>query len=104
MEVISIGYALLAVQSALLGVVTPQLRALVVDICKETPLLYLWFYYDGEVSEELVALWHCAITEASASLGPDCLLDDGVERLDYPQEIPFRGRYAYLRKEDRIDT
>jgi hypothetical protein len=50
-------------------------------------------------SEKLIDLWQCAITEASVALGPDCVLDDGVERLDYPKKIPLRGRYAYLRKE-----
>jgi hypothetical protein len=99
MKIFSIGYALLAIQRALLDVVTPELRAVVVDVCKETHLLYIRFYYDGEVVEELVDLWQCAIKEARVDLGPDCVLDDRVERLDYPKEIPFRGRYAYLRKE-----
>ena len=99
METFSIGYALLAVENALLDAVTPELRAVVVDLSKETESLYIRFYYDGEAPEKLIDLWQCAITEASADLGPDCLLDDGVERLDYPQEIPFRGRYAYRRME-----
>lgn len=99
METFSIGYALLAVQSALLGVVSPELRAVVVDVSKADKLLYLYFYYDGEASEDMIDLWECAITEASADLGPDCVLDVGVVRLDYPKKIPFRGRYAYLRKE-----
>lgn len=104
MEIYSIEYALLATQNALLDAVAPELRAVVVDICKENQSLYLRFYYDGEASEKLIDLWECAITEASADLGPDCALDDGVERVDYPQEIPFRGCYAYLRKETDVST
>ncbi len=99
MEICSTEYALLAVQSALLDVISPELRAVVVDVCKDKELLFLWFYYDGDVSEKLIDLWECAITEASAALGPDCVLDDGVVRLDYPKKIPLRGRYAYLRME-----
>ncbi|MES2273731.1 MAG: hypothetical protein V4487_06030 [Chlamydiota bacterium] len=99
MKELSIGYALLAVQSALLGVVTPELRAVIVDFSNLEPMLYIRFYYDGKVSKEIIDLWHCAITEANADLGPDCLLDDGIERLDFPSKISFRGRYAYLRKE-----
>lgn len=98
MEVFSIPYALLAMQNALLGVVTPELRAVVLDVNPDTQLLYIRFYYDGDVSEELIDLWDCAITEASADLGAD-VLDDGIERIDFPNKIPFRGRYAYLRKE-----
>lgn len=101
MEIFSIGYALLATQRALLDVITPELRAVVVDVCKEEKLLYMCFYYEGEVSEKSIDLWQCAITEAS-DLEPDCVLDDRIERLDYPQEIPSRGRYAYLRKEPSV--
>lgn len=93
------GYAMLAVQAAILGVVTPELRAVVVDFDPAEPLLYIRFYYHGSISEDVIELWDCAITEASASLGATCLVDEGIERLDYPEKIPFRGRYAYLRKE-----
>lgn len=40
MEVFSIGYALLAMQCALLYVVTPELRAVVIDICKKKDIIY----------------------------------------------------------------
>jgi hypothetical protein len=96
---VSIGYALLTIQHALLGVVTPELRAVVVDFTKEESLLYVRFYYDGEVPEQLIDLWQSAIQEAKEDLGSHCLLDGGVERADYPNTFPFRGRYAYFRKE-----
>ena len=99
LEIFSLGYALLSTQHALLGIVTPELRAVVVDFVKGENLLYMRFYYDGALSEKYIDLWQCAITEASAALGPDCILDDGVDRLDYPKAIPVRGRCAYLRKE-----
>jgi hypothetical protein len=99
METFSIAYALLSAQQALLQAVTPELRAVVVDVCKEDDLFYIHFYYDGKVSEKKIDLWECAITEASADFGPDCVLNAGVERVDYPQQIPLHGCYAYLRKE-----
>ncbi|MCX6989856.1 MAG: hypothetical protein NTX49_02140 [Chlamydiae bacterium] len=91
--------ALLATQRALLDVVSPELRAVVVDIDKDKFEFFIRFYYDGEVSEGLIDLWSCAITEASAGLDPLYGLDNRIERIDYPEKIPFRGRYAYLRKE-----
>ncbi len=97
METFSLPYALLSVQRALLGVVTPELRAVVVDLDDARQVLYIRFYYHGEVSEDLIELWNCAITEVD--LGPDCFFDEGIERLDYPNKIPFRGRYAYRRRE-----
>ncbi|MDR2540010.1 MAG: hypothetical protein LBC45_05430, partial [Chlamydiales bacterium] len=72
MEIFSTGYALLATQNALLDEITPELRAVLVDVCKEKKRLYMRIYYDGEASEERIDLWHCIITEASAALGPDC--------------------------------
>ena len=99
MKSLSIVDALISIQTALLGVVTPALRAVIVDYNPDEEILFVRFYYDGSISEDLEDLWQCAITEASAHLGPDCFVDEGVERLDYPQKIPRRDRYAYLRKE-----
>ena len=95
----SIGYALLAVQHALLGIVMPELRAVIVDFNKEEPLLYIRFYYDGEAPKTLTDLWQSAIAEAKTDFGVSCVLDGGAERIDYPKPLPFRGRYAYFRKE-----
>lgn len=100
MDYFSIEYALLAMQNALLREVTPNLRAVVVDLDKDTRVLHARFYHDGEISEKMTDLWSCVNAEASASLGPDCFVDFQVERLDYPRRIPLRGRLAYLRKED----
>ncbi len=98
MEKLSLGYTLLCVQNALHTIITPELRAVVVDLCQKEPLLYLRFYYDGEVDEDLIELWSCAATEASADLG--CFHDVAFERIDAPQTLPpLRGCYAYLRKE-----
>ena len=95
----SIGYALVVVQDALLGLVTPELRAVVVDFDKEKPLLYVRFYYDGEVPQNLLDLWQSSIEKMGVNLGPNCLLDGGIERADCPKMFPFRGRFAYFRKE-----
>jgi len=35
---------------------------------------------------------------------PNYLLDGKVERVDYPKTFPFRGRYAYFRKELPIES
>lgn len=102
MEIFSIGYVLLATQNALLGVVAPSLRAVVVDVRKDIKWFYICFYYDGKVSEHLIDLWQCAATEASADLGPYCELEDRIEQIDYPRPIPIHGWYAYLRKEPNI--
>ncbi|MES2344771.1 MAG: hypothetical protein V4494_02375 [Chlamydiota bacterium] len=92
--------ALTSTGRALLGVITPELRAVVVDLVED--VFYINFYYDGEVSEDLIDLWDCAITEASAGLDSNFGLDEYIERLDYPQKIPRSGTFAYLRKEPYV--
>jgi hypothetical protein len=94
-----LGNALLCTQRALLRAVTPQLRAVVVDLDNDEIVFYIRFYYDREVSDEEIDLWQCAITEASAGLDPIYDLDNDIIRLDFPEKIPAKGRYAYLRKE-----
>ena len=91
--------ALLATQGALLEAVTPELRAVIIDLDNKKNLFFIRFYYDGRVDESLIDLWECAITEASAGIDVYYNLDNAVERLDYPQEIPCRGTCAYWRKE-----
>jgi hypothetical protein len=95
----TLAYALLAVQKALLAEVTPELRSVVVDVETDPLKLYIRFYYDGAISEALHQSWESAQEKAQVYFGFSAILDGGIERRDYPEEMPFRGRYAYRRKE-----
>lgn len=86
-------YALLSVQSSLINAVTPQLRAVTVDIDDR---LILRFFYDGEVTEELADVASLVGTEVNH---PDYLNSEHILRLDFPQEVPIQGKLAFLRKE-----
>ncbi len=99
MEDTSIEYALLSMQRALLGEVTPALRAVLINLDQEQDIFYANFYYEGEVSEKRVDLWDCAIAETSAALGSFYFIKSWIKRLDYPEAIPVRGYCAYLKKE-----
>lgn len=92
-----LAYAKLVALNALLGSVTPPLRAVTVDIKAEKFIVY--FFYEGEVSDKLFDLAGVAITEMSADL-PEYELDDHIERLDYPAKIPYTGHLVYLRNEE----
>ncbi len=96
----SIEYALLSMQSALLGEVTPSLRAVIIDLDTEEHIFHACIYYDGEASEKMIDLWDCVICEASAHLGLDCFVKSQVQRLDYPKEIPPGGYCAYMRRHE----
>lgn len=98
-DILPEAYGLLCVQSALLGKVTPELRSVIVDVSREERVFYVRFYYDGEVSEQIIDLWKGVAVEANKAMGLNYFVDSGVERVDYPKEVPFRGRLAYRRKE-----
>src|SRR5690348_11674977 len=95
----STGYALLSMQRALLGKVTPALRAVIVNMNADEKSLYVRFYYEGTMDKNAIDLWEYAIKESKGDFGHDLFLDAGIERLDCPRTIPCLGRYAYLRKE-----
>ncbi len=103
MKDFSLSYALLSIQSALLGIIDEAIRAVVIDINIKKNVFYIRFYYDGPISDDLYELCDCAITEASCYIGMGFETDGGIERLDYPQKIPSYGHYAYLRKEETND-
>ena len=94
-----LAYLLLATQRALLGMVIPSLRAVVVNLNPEDKILSFDFYYDGEISDKAFDLASCAITEASAAFSPEFKTEEKIVRIDAPSPIPCVGKFAYKRKE-----
>ena len=95
----SLEYSLLTTQRALVDMVTSQMRAVVVRIDEEKRMFYLYYYYDGEVDEDLIDLWQCSTCEAT--IDTNFFTEVHITRLDYPEKIPLNGgNFAYLRKED----
>lgn len=91
-------YARLSLQNALLDAVYPSLRAVCVDVDEKSKTLFISFFYDGEITYELFDVASVAI--AKADVPGYYQLEERIERLDYPAEIPERGFFVYLRKED----
>ena len=95
----SLEYSLLTTQCALVDVVTWQLRAVVIRIDEKERVFHIHYYHEGEIDEELIDLWQCATTEATAD--SHFFEEERIIKLDYPQKIPLNGgNFAYLRKED----
>lgn len=92
-------YTLLSLQGALINAVTPQLRAVMVDI---DPVNHEWlpcFFYDGELTEELLMLTSCILVEVETNTVKRYYCRETILRLDFPEKIPIRGKLAFLRKE-----
>ncbi len=96
--------ALLNTQRALWAVITTQLRAVSIDLDNDNKIFFIYYYYDGEVSEKIIDLWQCATTEASPDVECIYQVEEKIERLDFPSEIPDKGVIIYYRKEPKILT
>jgi hypothetical protein len=87
-------------QRALIDCVTPNLRAVVIYIDRKgiEEVFHTYYYYEGELSEELLDLWQSASTEGTGDFWG--MMEEHYIRLDPPTEIPLNGgNFAYLRKE-----
>lgn len=92
-------YGLISAQSALLGIVTSNLRAVTIKVDNDNKFVKVCFFYEGDISDEEFDNFSCAITEIISDFPPNYQLEEHVERLDMPQKIPIDGRLVYLRKE-----
>lgn len=93
---------LLGIQGSLLNVVSPQLRAVTVDVDPKKPELSVVFFYDGAITDELFNIASIAATEIDIFSSDYTIVGDTAVRLDFPKEIPLRGRLAFLRKEANL--
>ena len=88
--------AILSLNRALWGEVFPSLRSARIDWTEDKIILY--FYHDGEISEDDWDSAHCVGTEVIADF-PYHKLEVNIERCDYPQRPPQIGELVYRRKE-----
>jgi hypothetical protein len=80
----------------LIGEVSPKLRAAAVE--EQDNVIILFFYFDGEISEEDAESAQCVGTEVIADF-PEHKIDVRLERIDYPGLIPSIGELVYKRRE-----
>jgi len=87
---------LMSLWGALLGQVTPNMRAIFVD-WNET-FLCVYFVYDGAFTEEEKEAAECIGSEVCADFF-DSEFDLQCNRIDYPQPISCPGKCVFMRKE-----
>jgi hypothetical protein len=92
---------LFELQQVLLNSIAPQLRAVAVDVDTKKNELFFFFFYDGEVSDELFELASIAVTEVEM-YPSQYFRYQHIIRLDFPEKIPIQGRLAFLRKEPNL--
>lgn len=91
-----------SLQRALLGNVTPNLRAVYIRLENET--YGLVFFYDKKLSEDEEELTSLVDTEFIADFpSPDYKTSCTIEVLPYPIQIPKQGYCVYERYEKSIN-
>lgn len=94
--------AILSLNRALLGEVFPQLRAAKIQWDEEK--VNLFFYYDGEISEDDRESLECVATEVISDF-PDHGLEVEIVRCDYPARVlqsdAANIALVYRRKEEK---
>ncbi|MDF2549554.1 MAG: hypothetical protein K0S07_621 [Chlamydiales bacterium] len=96
-----LGDILCSIQRALLGNVTPNLRAVNVKL-KGEHAIELIFYYDEQPDEDEEELANLTDTEFMADFpSPEFSTGFKVLTIPYPQKIPDEGRCVYLRFEKK---
>ncbi|WHP32245.1 hypothetical protein QMG90_04745 [Trabulsiella odontotermitis] len=91
-------YVRLSLQRALLGNVTPNIRAVVVELKNKN--ISLLFYFDGEPNDDDEELVSVVETEVIADFDEDFVIEAIATRLDYPQPIKnTNGMLVFLRNE-----
>lgn len=89
-------YLILSLKRALQGEVFHQLRS--AQIRCDEQFIYVYFYYDGEVSEDDQDSMSSIVAESSTDFIYHQFSIEYI-RLNYPSPIPIRGDVVYLRKE-----
>ena len=92
----------LSLQRALLGQVTPNLRAVAAK-WKENIIL-IRYIIDGEITEEMRDNCYCVGTVVISDFSSPCMIDELFERLDAPEPLEINMQegwfWAYMRKEN----
>jgi len=89
---------LLSVQRALLGKITPSMRA--VTAAYDDTSVKLTFYFDGPISDADEESASCAETEVMADMADPSSVSTTCKRIDRPAKIEDPGPWVFARNED----
>ncbi len=95
-------YVLLSVQTALENAITPQLRAVTVDLDEKKRELLVCFFYHGEITEELRTLSSVVMAEVDVNAKEHYSMYENSVQVDFPKKIPIQGRLVFLRNEPNL--
>ena len=99
---IDMPYIMLSSQTALVGAVTPNLRAVTINLNEKKKEVVIFFFYDEEINEKLFDLVSTVIAEITIPY--EYIWDEHITTLKCPEKIPEKGFLVYHRKESGIEN
>jgi hypothetical protein len=88
--------AFLSVQRALVGAVSPEIRAVSIDLSQGKIIITV--YHNGQASDDLYETVAVIVTEVLADFREGQEVVSSVVRVDEPESVPLRGEPAFAVK------
>ncbi len=92
---------LLSVQRALLDEIDSNLRAVKINWDETKEIIYLYFYFDGQITNENINSASCVAGEVAGDFLPEVEVVENCTRVDSPKETPSQKLIAFRRKEQK---
>lgn len=93
-------YLCYTLQQGLLGRVVPSLRDVVIDANEQEEKLYFYFYYDEEITEELITLSKEAIAIAKAPFPSTFSCIEEIVYCPSPSPCPDKGHSVVYERDE----
>lgn len=89
----------LSIQRALLGEITPNIRSVIVNIVEKNKIK-LFFFMDGEVTEDTEEEISCIETEVIADFEQSYTIETIIKRIDFPIKINMSEGFCVFSKKE----
>jgi hypothetical protein len=102
-RMIDCAYLAYAMQQALLGRVLPSLRYVIIDVDEEKKILCFYFYYDKEITEELLLLSKETISIAKKAFSDSFTSVEEIVFFPFPKRIPSDEGWGVYKRYEKYD-
>lgn len=90
---------MLSLQRALLCEVSSHLRMVAFNLNEEENVIFVYFYFDGEITDEDLDSASCITGEVSGDFDSETQVLEKCIQLDFPERLPTHMYTVYRRRE-----
>lgn len=89
----------LSLQRALIGEISSNLRMVAFEVNEDEKNIYIFFYFNGKISDDDFDSTNCISGEVSGDFDPETKIIEKSIRIDFPNDLPPHDYIVYKRKE-----